>query len=147
MAKNPNTELLNPFPDRDGSRTDREARIRQRAFDMWEAEGKPEGREHDHWLAAEREVLMAEPEPTLGVPITQGKDIPGVRSAGGAGVPGAQPDNANRGRSEAPMAPKTAGAPKPAPDTSKSRVANRDVEGPRKASTTPRPTRKPIGGK
>jgi hypothetical protein len=51
----------------------------------------------------------------------------------------------NKDRREAPVAPKTSGAPKPAPDTSKSKVANRDIEGPRKASTTPRPTGKPLG--
>lgn len=39
-------------------------------------------------------------------------------------------------------APKTVGTSEPAPDTSKSTVANRDVDGPRKASTTPRPTSK-----
>jgi hypothetical protein len=41
------------------------------------------------------------------------------------------------------VAPKTSGAAKPAPDTSKSAVANRDT-GPRKAGATPRPTDKPI---
>jgi hypothetical protein len=45
----------------------------------------------------------------------------------------------------APTAPKTSGASTPAPDTSKSPVANRDLDGPRKAGTTPRPTDKPIG--
>lgn len=34
---------------------DREARIRQRAHAMWEAEGRPPGRELDHWLRAEAE--------------------------------------------------------------------------------------------
>ncbi len=46
---------------------------------------------------------------------------------------------------DAPTAPKTSGASTPAPDTSKSPVANRDLDGPRKAGTTPRPTNKPIG--
>ena len=31
-------------------------RIARRAYDIWENEGRPEGRSVDHWLAAEREV-------------------------------------------------------------------------------------------
>jgi hypothetical protein len=31
------------------------ARIRQRAYEIWEAEGRPEGRERIHWLRAEAE--------------------------------------------------------------------------------------------
>ena len=38
------------------------ARIRQRAYEIWEDEGRPEGRERIHWLRAEaefREQLFA----------------------------------------------------------------------------------------
>ena len=124
-------DTLNPFPDRHG---DREARIRQRAFDMWQAEGMPEGHEEEHWLAAEREVLMAEAEPSLGTPLVAGDNIPDIRSASGAGVPAAQHDGSGDELSEAPEAPMTAGAPEPGSDMSKSPVANRD--GPRKAGAT-----------
>jgi Protein of unknown function (DUF2934) len=31
-------------------------RVRRRAYELWESEGRPSGREHDHWLQAEREV-------------------------------------------------------------------------------------------
>jgi hypothetical protein len=144
MADDPITDSLNPFPDRDGS--DREARIRQRAFDIWQAEGMPEGREKEHWTAAEREVLMAEAEPSLGTPLTAGGDIPNIRSVSSAGVPAAQHDGSGDEPFEAPESPMTAGAPKPGSDTSKSPVANRDVEGPRKAGAMPRPTRKPGTG-
>ncbi len=41
--------------------------------------------------------------------------------------------------------PKTAGVPPDAGDTSRSRVANRDAGGPRKAGLTPRPTPSPLG--
>jgi hypothetical protein len=132
MADDPITDNLNPFPDRDDS--DREARIRQRAFDMWQAEGMPEGREKEHWIAAEREVLMAEAEPSLGTPLPSGDNIPDIRSASGAGVPAAQHDGSGDELSEAPEAPMTAGAPEPGSDMSKSPVANRD--GPRKAGAT-----------
>ena len=31
-------------------------RIRQRAYELWEGEGRPEDRADEHWLQAEREV-------------------------------------------------------------------------------------------
>ncbi len=36
-----------------------EQRIRQRAYEIWDALGRPEGESGVHWLAAEREVLTA----------------------------------------------------------------------------------------
>lgn len=32
-------------------------RIQERAYQLWEADGRPAGREESHWLAAEREIL------------------------------------------------------------------------------------------
>jgi hypothetical protein len=37
-----------------------DARVRQRAYAIWDGEGRPEGRATDHWLQAERDVA-AEP--------------------------------------------------------------------------------------
>jgi hypothetical protein len=34
-------------------------RIRQRAYEIWEREGRPEGREQAHWEQAEREIAKA----------------------------------------------------------------------------------------
>jgi Protein of unknown function (DUF2934) len=31
-------------------------RVRQRAYELWEQSGKPEGSEMDFWLQAEREI-------------------------------------------------------------------------------------------
>lgn len=47
------------------SDTDREERIRQRAYHLWQAEGCPEGREAAHWnlacrLEAEQEAYLDE---------------------------------------------------------------------------------------
>ena len=45
------------------------ASIRQRAYEIWEAEGRPEGRERIHWLRAEaefRERLRARQFSNLG---------------------------------------------------------------------------------
>ncbi len=36
--------------------TDREDKIRQRAYGIWEAEGYPHGRHEDHWRRALSEV-------------------------------------------------------------------------------------------
>ncbi len=43
---------------------DRTGRVRGRAFSIWEAEGRPDGRHLEHWLQAEREVAGAEAEDT-----------------------------------------------------------------------------------
>ncbi len=39
--------------------SDLERRIRQRAYELWEAEGQPEGRESHHWTQAEAEFAEA----------------------------------------------------------------------------------------
>ena len=36
---------------------DLERRIQQRAYELWENEGRPHGREQDHWQQAEREIV------------------------------------------------------------------------------------------
>lgn len=36
--------------------TDREQRIRDRAYQIWEDQGRPEGGHEQHWLQAEREI-------------------------------------------------------------------------------------------
>lgn len=36
--------------------TDRDRRVRERAYEIWEQEGRPSGRERDHWERADREV-------------------------------------------------------------------------------------------
>ncbi|MBD3738383.1 MAG: DUF2934 domain-containing protein [Pseudomonas balearica] len=33
-----------------------EQRIRQRAYEIWESEGRPEGQEADHWQRARDEI-------------------------------------------------------------------------------------------
>jgi hypothetical protein len=37
-----------------------EARIRERAYQLWEREGRPEGRDFDHWTRAVAEVSAEE---------------------------------------------------------------------------------------
>ena len=55
------------------------ARIRQRAQELWEADGRPEGRELQHWLEAEREILelsvAGEEDPGAGLDDWQPGDL------------------------------------------------------------------------
>jgi hypothetical protein len=41
-------------------RSDREERIRQRAYAIWQSEGHGHGREEEHWQRAEREIAAEE---------------------------------------------------------------------------------------
>jgi hypothetical protein len=43
------------------SRPDEQA-IKDRAHALWEAEGRPAGRAHDHWVQAEQELDAAGPD-------------------------------------------------------------------------------------
>ncbi|MBB3447296.1 MULTISPECIES: DUF2934 domain-containing protein [unclassified Rhizobium] len=79
MAKQPknaakDTQLDNSSGDGAG-REDRTQettnRIRDRANQIWEAEGRPEGRREEHWLQAEHEILHGMDE--LG-----GDDVPNL---------------------------------------------------------------------
>ncbi len=51
----------NPLSD-----PDREARIRERAYHLWEADGRPEGREAEFWERA-RELVGMEANPGAGL--------------------------------------------------------------------------------
>ena len=42
--------------------TEREEKIRRRAYEIWEEEGRPQFRDHDHWLRAEAELAAAGPQ-------------------------------------------------------------------------------------
>lgn len=39
---------------------DLQQRIERRAYELWESEGRPEGREHAHWQQAQREIASAQ---------------------------------------------------------------------------------------
>ena len=38
-----------------------ECLIRERAYEIWNTTGRPDGRAEQHWLLAEREVLGSDP--------------------------------------------------------------------------------------
>ena len=43
-----------------GAKPPETERIRQRAYELWEQEGRPEGRQDEHWARASREIQMDE---------------------------------------------------------------------------------------
>jgi hypothetical protein len=43
----------------EGRKDEMRDRIQRRAYELWESEGRPAGREHAHWLQAESEVSRA----------------------------------------------------------------------------------------
>jgi hypothetical protein len=45
------------------SEDERERRIRERAYQLWQFEGSPEGRDEDYWHRA-RELIEAESQPS-----------------------------------------------------------------------------------
>jgi phosphotransferase system glucose/maltose/N-acetylglucosamine-specific IIC component len=59
---------------------DHQERIKQRAHEIWESEGRPEGRDADHWSQAEQELnsQTGEGDQTGG-----GDQSSGVQPAGG----------------------------------------------------------------
>jgi hypothetical protein len=64
---------------------DDKQRIRERAYELWEREGRPHGRHIDHWMQAERE--------------TGGPGAEGIARAGegDAGLFGEEPGSRERG--------------------------------------------------
>ena len=42
-------------------------RIQRRAYELWESEGRPTGREHAHWLQAETEIARRARNPRVRV--------------------------------------------------------------------------------
>jgi len=43
-------------------RTKHQEKVRKRAYELWEQEGRPHLRDHDHWLRAEAELAAAGPQ-------------------------------------------------------------------------------------
>ncbi|MCA0048141.1 DUF2934 domain-containing protein [Mesorhizobium sp. B283B1A] len=44
----------------------REERIKRRAYEIWEREGRPTGREQEHWDQAVQEIEAEDPETERG---------------------------------------------------------------------------------
>ena len=66
---------------------DREDRIRARAFELWLLEGKPEGRDLDHWFMAAETIRLESFEQSVGNPNPAAEVIEGYLSAASQGQP------------------------------------------------------------
>jgi hypothetical protein len=74
---------------------DREERIRTRAHEIWERQGKPDGRNDDHWEQARREIEM-EDEDASGLKETLNEAIGSETSENGRGEHSAEPAEGDR---------------------------------------------------
>lgn len=54
--------------------SDKEARIRERAYEIWVREGRPHGRDAEHWRKAEAEITAGEQAAATSKPPA---DVPG----------------------------------------------------------------------
>jgi hypothetical protein len=97
---------------------DRQERIRQRAYAIWENEGRPEGSHRQHWDQASAEI-----------------DLEDSRR-------GQQPREAAAGATS----PATSGAPLQAETPLHDPFAKRRSNSPRQAGPTPRANDKPVAG-
>jgi hypothetical protein len=54
----------------------REERVRQRAYEIWQREGCPEGRAEEHWQMARTEIAMSEDQATATRPAPRARRRP-----------------------------------------------------------------------
>lgn len=52
-----------------------ESVIRERAYAIWEQEGRPDGREWDHWVRATREIIETPAVTAAPQPVTRKKSL------------------------------------------------------------------------
>jgi hypothetical protein len=79
LATTPQTEpaVLAAISSGEGQPTKEQA-IRERAYALWEEEGRPDGKDLDHWHRAEAEIRSTEREeglPTPKKPIQQPREV------------------------------------------------------------------------
>ena len=125
--------------------SDREPSIRSRAYELWERDGRPDGREHEHWDRAAREIenearkggdVGAGPRITTADDPTRGASP----SGGGSGFSGAQSGTAPRPSGEAPGSD---GASSPQSGGASGRSGGSSGAG---AGSSPAPGARPAGG-
>jgi len=75
-------------------------KIAARAYEIWEAEGRPEGRDLDHWIKAASEVTPAKPKKKAAAN-GNGKAKPVAAAPAPAKVPAKAPAKAKRATKKA----------------------------------------------
>ncbi|WP_163267708.1 DUF2934 domain-containing protein [Chelativorans alearense] len=78
--------------------SDREEQVRRRAYELWEMEGRPEGRHREHWERAAREMAMEKDGSAedAEIPEEMPQDFPQARGRSEA-AGGRQPGGSKRG--------------------------------------------------
>ncbi len=76
---------------------DRDERIRKRAHEIWEREGRPDGADEQHWLQASREI-DAEDQPAASEPETEKPAPKKARQTKPAEAEGSKPASPPRQR-------------------------------------------------
>ena len=88
---------------------DREQRVRQRAHDIWQTEGCPEGRAEEHWARAEQEIAdeaMEIAEPVALPPVVDKQPAAPPKPKAKATKPAAAPKPAAKAAGNKAAAPK-----------------------------------------
>jgi len=86
-------------------RSDREERIKQRAYALWQSEGHRHGRHEDHWHRAEREIA-AEAAGPGGPPRRASRPRKAASESSAAVTPARSRSASSETRGEKPKAPK-----------------------------------------
>ena len=86
-------------------RSDREERIKQRAYAIWQSEGHRHGRHEDHWHRAEREIAAEEAGPG-GAPRRTSRPRKAAAEQSVAATPARSRSASSETRGEKPKAPK-----------------------------------------
>lgn len=68
--------------------SNRDQRTRERAHQLWEQEGRPEGREHEHWDRAAREIeeQEADRDSSDRGALKNDEEVPAARVGSGSGL-------------------------------------------------------------
>jgi hypothetical protein len=90
-------------------RSDREERIKQRAYALWQSEGHGHGRHEDHWHRAEREIAAEEAGPRK-APRRASRPRTAAAGKSAAAKPARSRGAAGETRGEKPAAPRKSSA-------------------------------------
>lgn len=109
MAKNPKKTLSNPLT----TDAEREQRIRERAYHLWESDGKPHGRDVEYWERARELEVIEESAGAALKPVPRGKPKLEVEEASIQENLGEFPDRfADQGEVQPTPKPKRKAAPR-----------------------------------
>lgn len=89
----------------------RDDKIRARAYQLWEEEGRPEGRADQHWFSARESLAVEENNESALLPADSGTDAEPIEAIENAGE---FPTLTDQGEQRIPHHPKTDDASHPA---------------------------------